>query len=573
MGIGPMPDFSSQKPSSMTDPQSDDEGVAPPATPAVQHYYSGSSSSKKPSDSTTLPSQPSNMSLGDVPSPNTMAAVLISGGPMVENQLHQQQSYQPQTSLPHSGSQNSIPPEHPSPISPAALIGMEHEKLLLPSHVTGFPRQFDPSTASWASAPGQSTQAPLPTTNEVSSSEPVVPMVQRSDGAAAQPPLPLQVPSGSGTMMGYYPPSQGPQQVTNGTCATSSPFLMAALAQPHQILSATHGGGSNGLETEEKRAKRLERNKESARRSRRKKKERLTTLEAQINKLQKEIETERLAQVETMIPHLKAYRTTELTRLAENGESSIETIIRYTGPYSSVSRAVLQFQYHRLHQSAAPSYRKFLVWCLGRLDPFFLRGKEEYSRKAQPTGKGKTTTSKISSKQVGEEMMAASAKASGAASVSTDSSADPDAGEGQYTTSQANDYIKTWPLFCAEFKVSVDQEEKILLLRKKARESIDLTSLQTQLNAAVQTVDSLRNAADSVSNAVTRREETSYLSILTPEQTAKYQVWLEKNNWSCKSAVVGHHQQQQANHADPKDASLTEISRRLSAVLKISKCQ
>ena len=205
-------------------------------------------------------------------------------------------------------------------------------------------------------------------------------------------------------------------------------------------------------ESEEKRAKRLERNRESARRSRRKKKERLTTLEEKVSNLYQRIEKERMIQINAMDDALKddmadnvsAMRTIVIHTPEHEQKEKLIRFLHSTGMNSEVRRAVLHFQYPTLKQTILPPYHKFILWMTLRPEKFFTHARE--SHVIQDTKKARPPAGKLSSKQIGEEL------------TGTDKA---------NQTANAVDESRMWPLFCFEMSVSVDQEEKMLLAMKK----------------------------------------------------------------------------------------------------------
>ena len=538
------------------DASEDDDNEAPPPTPTVQHFYAGAKKKEKNHRDAgvtvgavplTIPSASNSSSL--IPS---MAEALVSGGPMVEEKLRQQQQQQPQqkASLPSS---DSFSMDNPSPLSPAVLMGTPQENLLLPPPGETTSMQFRQASSATTSHPQHPLQHPAQHQQHMAWLSDINARAQMAAGQQSQQqqPAPAMHPM---AMMGYYPHSMA---------AHANPYLYAAaMAQkPHET--------KDPVESEEKRIKRLERNRESARKSRRKKKERLTTLEAQVNKLHQEIDTERRNRIDSMVHRMKEIRSSEVKKFTNELDSSqIVPLIQYTGPYNSVSRSVLDFQYTRLRQVTLPGYQKFILWSVMRDDAFFTVAKDQSARPDAGTNnqQSRGSSSKLSSKQIGEALFAAGTRVD-----SQDADA-KDRAAGQFASSYAYDNTRTWPLFCSEHKLSVDQEDKFLLLRKKTRKIPDIGNVQSQMNAAVRTVESLRVAVHSVSRAVAIRDESAYISILSPSQTAAYQNWLSTNREACRRVVSSQRQREDTLQDGPatKDTSLHDICRRLNEVLRIS---
>jgi hypothetical protein len=558
MGHGPTPTFSTADPNSSKKYYEDDDD-APPTTPAVPYFYAGA---RRKSDDRSLP---------------PMAASLITGGPMVTSRqiLRQSSSTQTMDSL-----------ENPSPISPAALIGNAHENLMLPhsddiSPLIAFQRHQVTSSDAKPMAFQQ-------TMVNASSQEKVMPTPSNNGEATYNDPKSTETSQQQQQHMAWLQeinarakmsgPSTSTQFVPS-QMATTMPMQPMMAYFPHPHLMAQHPyifaaamaqqqqDCKSPVESEEKRVKRLERNRESARKSRRRKKERLETLEAKVNKLHEHIENERKTLIHVMIENTKSWRCAEI----EKGQVPSEQVVRYTSAFSPMARAVTEFQYNRLRQVTLPGYHKFLLWCVSREDAFYTSAREQYvKRVGNSGGANRSSANKISSKQIGEELFNAGTKVE-------------EKEDRQFPASSfTDDYEKTWPLICFEMKFSVDQEEKFMACRKKAREIPNLDYIQSETTTAVRTVASLSSAVESVSYAVGRREEASLNSILTPAQTAAYQRWLARNRNKCHQAF----NRAQSDHSPlpaattseagvnpAKDTSLIDICRRLNEVLRISKPQ
>ena len=145
---------------------------------------------------------------------------------------------------------------------------------------------------------------------------------------------------------------------------------------------------SSGIESEEKRAKRLERNRESARKSRRRKKERLTQLEEKVAELYSQIEMERKKQIHSMDAAMTALKEQQVKQFQSGNmdgnidemKRSLMNISQTTGPNCPVRRAVIEFQYSTLKQTIFPRYQKFLLWLTLHQEKYFIAGKETHSR-------------------------------------------------------------------------------------------------------------------------------------------------------------------------------------------------
>jgi hypothetical protein len=363
-------------------------------------------------------------------------------------------------------SQDSL--EGMSPISPAAMIGTGQEPLMLPS------KDISPLTTRQLLQQQQQQQYHHQShgggnANHLAWLQEINAYAKASNGnnnmAPPPPAATLQHP-GMSVIPGY-------------------PHPMNAMfyAQAHSILQSQ--AASPG-ESEEKRAKRLERNRESARKSRRRKKERLSLLEDKVAHLHSQIEVERRAQINVMDKILLEYQETRIaefrTQYQETADSSnavavlannnnnnnnedlnqqLFTLVEMTGPNCPVRKAVVDFQYTVLQQFLLPKYQKFLVWLTLHPEAYFLAGKELHAQQ-EPKQVVRVTAGKVSSKQIGDELTNGRKTEDG-------KFIPPEGGgeKGQSLTSQAFDASRMWPLLCFELSISVDQEERVLQAHKR----------------------------------------------------------------------------------------------------------
>ena len=369
--------------------------------------------------------------------------------------------------------------------------------------------------------------------------------------------------------------------------------LLYATAAAHAAAAA-----NRPVESQEKRAQRLERNRESARKSRRRKKERLAALGATVQKLQNTIAIERSRHIDAMVPALLASRTQELAKLLDKSLMTDEVaqkdvlarIIRSSGSSSPIMRAVLDFQYTTLKQMTLPSYQKMLLWFTLRDESYFLAGKEQYAAQqeqqmaansggiAAAASSGATSQSKpwtkISSKQIGDEMLngpgGSKAKIPGGSKSKRQNNDDSNDDGSKNPTANAYDAARCWPLFCFELKFSVEQEERFLSThRQVVANEATLAERRFQMEAAVNMTESLGRAVGSLGHVVAQREEKSFLNILDPQQVCKYQAWLEQNRERVRLRVFPTANNGGSDN-DINELSLQDICRRLNEVLKIS---
>jgi bZIP transcription factor len=570
----------------------------PPPTPAVQFYSrTPVTNNHSPTRSSTTTGTPSYLRNHNCDSPSqqhplvattsqsssssslsSMAAALVSGvAPGLRYQTAQQMHMQRVA----AGGNTPILPTPPvmgyegeSPLSPAAMIGSEHENLMLPPPsrsnssndvLMGPPEPRPPTLLSWQG--DVKHDVPLPPSNSMM-------------GVVFSQPQAMTMHAN------IAPQNHHHHQQFLYTAALQA----ASLQQGRGIVPEE--------ESEEKRAKRLERNRESARKCRRRKKERLTSLGTQVNQLHNKIESERSKLVASMVPAMQACRSKEIVALlAEQARAldgdKLADILRGSSPSSDLMRSVLDFQYSTLKQLTLPYYQKMLLWFTLRDEKYFLAGKEQYIARLQQNVPDNTVsrpaTGKISSKQVGDELLNGPSKKDDRASIAKRRKDKDEEEASSNATSAPHDAVRTWPLFCFELKFSVDQEERFLSAHKELVEGHaagrnDLAHKRAQMAVAVSTTDNLGKAVGSISHVISKREERSFLGILTPKQTADFHVWLSLSgnrdrarrsisddgrdspsvhNMDTTSATEGY-------KGNGKEVSLQDISRRLSEVLRIS---
>nr|BAK53454.1 bZIP transcription factor [Phaeodactylum tricornutum] len=524
----------------------ENEGLPPPPTPVTQFYSHGSSAREQSSDrksrqrsipKTYPPSTQSNSSS----SLSSMTAALVSGGPLVNQSLQSnpQQTRSDGTSFDIASS---------SPISPASLIGPGIENLMLP-----------PPTRQ-----GSNTSVPQ---------HPVLgPEGQAQHLAWLRD---LNAMARANHQQQQHQTQANPQMHGMMTGHTAPPMIMPPnmYAQlPSWALTHTSPGRppKTEKESEEKRALRLQRNRESARKSRRRKKDRLTTLEKQVSKMQDKIAHERQVQINAMVAGLTESRVQGITKL-QIDQNGLLFIVRNTGPYSQIAQAVLEFQYTLLKQLLLPRYQSMWHWFALQEEAFFTIGKEEYMKGDATKQAIKTPAARISSKQIGEEMSSPKEDQNIGPDLPIRGEESADQPQPQ-RTAYANDAPRMWPLFCYEMSFSVDQEEKLTTAQKKCNSMEGLVASRTEAAAAVRAAASLRVAVESLCHIVSRREEKTVAAVLCPVQASRYQKWLEENRSRCHDKLISRKatMKDSSSIPDGREASLEHICQRLNEVLQIS---
>ncbi len=464
-------------------------------------------------------------------------------------------SHQNHPSKPSGYATSGKPPSPPgtdevSPISPAGWIGPDHEPMLFPSpnpmaaetrqshlewlrQINALAHQANNGTTDRAdvNAPaahymvdGLPAHSAGPTkdngnTNSIPSVDHEMPTVSHPipSGAAIPPPHYQQHPTHQQPQHAapslHHPTIDQTRPAISATAATQ-PALPAVIFPPpgvplHPTAAAALAAGnpiffshaaaylrqqaSSPVETEEKRAKRLERNRESARKSRRRKKERLSTLGEQVSKLLSKVEKERRIQMGVMDDVMMEYERNTIVRLKDEYEerggdcsamadewlaAALEQFIDRMG--DPIRKDVVEFQCTALGQYLLPRYQKFLLWLTLHPESYFMVGKDEHAKResTETSRTVRTTPGKISSKQIGDELTNGRKLEDGTIippslsppSASTNleqSDQGNDGGEKAGMTAQAFDAGRMWPLTCFELSISVDQEDKFLQSHKR----------------------------------------------------------------------------------------------------------
>ncbi|KAL3902897.1 MAG: hypothetical protein SGILL_010651, partial [Bacillariaceae sp.] len=463
----------------------DDDDIPPP-TPAVQHYYpsSSSSSSAKPPQAKP-PSSNSILKSSSFDNASSAAAgqqqqILAPNG-----MPHIKHGFLPFVAKPTQpfGKGGAVSMEEGSPISPAMMIGGDHEPLMLPpapapeSQEAARARESHLEWLRQINALAQATSINGNGMPTAASQAPATPMPPAF--GMQQQPVPQHQQGQSAAVATFPAPGVALHPTAAAALAAGNPLFYshAAAFLRHQT--------SSPVETEEKRAKRLERNRESARKSRRRKKERLTNLGQKVNTMHNKIGDERRIQINSMENVLEEFEKEQILQLAElyneqegddtrderMGHALTDLLISKMEP--TVRRDIVEFQYTTLSQHLLPRYQKFLLWLTLHPESFFLAGKEEYSKRESELSLPRGTSGKISSKQVGDDLTNGRKLEDGRfvppppqpvyAQQQQQQQQQGNGNEKNMSpTAQAFDAPRMWPLTCFELSVSVDQEEKIM---------------------------------------------------------------------------------------------------------------
>ncbi|CAH0475600.1 unnamed protein product [Peronospora belbahrii] len=252
------------------------------------------------------------------------------------------------------------------------------------------------------------------------------------------------------------------------------------------------------LDTDEKRQRRLARNRESARQSRRRKKQYLELLEEKVSQLTESIDTTRASHLERADEALNQVRSDILKNLAtemKNGglEESIQEKIRQGllliqerfGPNSVERLAVKDYNFRQLDNLLLPPYCRFLLWLSIQDESFF----DEADGTGGTKNAGDVPEKKKTSVMVKKDTL--------------------------------------WLTLTSDLALTYEQEEKLKSLYKSDN-SKSSKSERRRLAMAVTYLSKLKKSLEQRSEAVQRQTEMLH-SILTPEQSLTYLRWVDAN--------------------------------------------
>mmetsp|Transcript_1639 Transcript_1639/g.1980 ORF Transcript_1639/g.1980 Transcript_1639/m.1980 type:complete len:481 (+) Transcript_1639:202-1644(+) len=262
-------------------------------------------------------------------------------------------------------------------------------------------------------------------------------------------------------------------------------------------VKISDGAASAQNDAEDKRLRRLARNRESARQSRRRKKEHLELLEEKVAQLTNELDQLRRQYMEQADQSLQEQRLNSLANLsslieAENSnDDSVQRQIRQRlmemealyGINSEEQQRITDYHYKHLFSLILPTYSKYFVWMLNQGERFFddlgTDGKNGDKRSAD------------------------------------------------YGNRRQNGGKSVWRSFSNELHLTQDQQEKLKSDFKQQHAEGPKMERQ-KLSNCINILEQLRTKLFIRSKVVETHSRALY-DILTPEQTVKYLLWAEEN--------------------------------------------
>ncbi|KAF4323556.1 hypothetical protein BBO99_00003124 [Phytophthora kernoviae] len=308
-----------------------------------------------------------------------------------------------------------------------------------------------------------------------------------------------QAPLASERSFGAQVPTSTAQTSSGQTSPAFQPaqgsFTESSMMRP--ALDDETSSNAGGLDSDEKRQRRLARNRESARQSRRRKKQYLELLEEKVSQLTESIDATRASHLEHADESLNSVRKEILETLTEdlkNGgtEESVSEKIRQGimliqerfGPNSVERLAVKDYNFRQLDNLLLPPYCRFLLWLSIQDESFF----DEANALGAKNGAGDVPEKKKAPVMVKKDTL--------------------------------------WSTLTNDLALTYEQDEKLKSLYKTGDSKSK--SERRRVALAVTYLSKLKKSLEQRSEAVQRHTELLH-SILTPEQSLTYLRWVDRN--------------------------------------------
>jgi bZIP transcription factor len=292
--------------------------------------------------------------------------------------------------------------------------------------------------------------------------------------------------------------------------------VITTMQDPVNIKPRRNGSGGTGTGPN-RRQKRLQRNRESARLSRRRRKHYLEELEERVDKMSEQLDSSRRQHIAEAVTTTRQKRI-ELILHHGNGTGlpALETTLARTSDELMVSTT---FQSQQLKSFSVPPSMQFILWLTLQTDAYF-RG-------------GRAASERLSAARIGERVSLNFSRHQNRCCFGMF----PLLKFGVFNlllqmlssgTNQAAPSQSMWPLFCNEVGLSYDQEEKLRAFQR--------TLLQDQKSwldrhTAYSSRQVMQSAHDSVQALTLRagQRERSAMSVLSEQQRFKLLAWSTRN--------------------------------------------
>jgi hypothetical protein len=305
----------------------------------------------------------------------------------------------------------------------------------------------------------------------------------------------------------------------NTTSTSSSPTLATDAMNSKPAAARRRQTNKTKREpdpTTQRRQKRLERNRESARLSRRRRKQYLEILEERVTQFSHELDSGRREHVSKAVTTIAQMRL----QVLESGETNKTTTATLEGPLSRTSQemsVMVTFLSQQLKSFVLPPSMKFILWLTLQSDAYFRGGRAQSER--------------LSAARIGERVSQYGVRKQVFTTIIYKKT-HPFciclfqmlvSGNDRATPSQS-----MWPLFCSEVGVSYDQEEKFRNFQRLTLQSPDVWVDRHTTFAATKVVQSTHDALQAVALRLGQKQGAS-MGILSGEQKQKFLLWSVRN--------------------------------------------
>lgn len=267
----------------------------------------------------------------------------------------------------------------------------------------------------------------------------------------------------------------------------------------------------------------------------------MSHMAAKVQKLQRQLETEVRNKIRSMEGGIVRQQGTSLDKwmqkcalLGYSTREELAGVLQKTGPNCSIRRAVISHQYDFLRQAFLSTHNHYSLWMMMQNSSFFT----EASRKQQNSlalegavvtaagsalgsgSKATTTNTRANSKQIGEEIY----------------NEEKDKGRG--VNCHAREELKTWPLYCHEITMTMEQEDRIInQAHAQAKNTPNIQPNLEKMKKATDATKHLQTAMMCHTQLASLRNKRLLLEVLTPAQTALYLKWFKANKQRCRGAM------------------------------------
>lgn len=311
----------------------------------------------------------------------------------------------------------------------------------------------------------------------------------------------------------------------------------------------------DGSLTEEKRKRRLERNRESARQSRRRKKQYLELLEEKVEQLTtslNDLRRDHLAGAAKQFRNQRneALKNINMMRSLQDIHSDdpslikrVREIVNQFGPGVDHRKEVLEYYFRMLNGTLLPPYTRFLLWMVDQGEDFFNDDGPSHRARTRLTQQ-KVVASTLTGEMRMEEFVpesgdnAAKAIETAAKAAVTAAAAAAASGTSNAIGKQRSSMGSLWPLVSNELGLTYDQEEKM------KSTFISLGSSENRggrekIYSVLEFLSKLGEASLQRSPAI-HTLTSRFHQILTPVQSARFFIWVEKNRTRIHDCGLDH---------------------------------